>query len=131
MSCVRVSLLAVLVHVALVAASVIHVTRVANVTPLDQLPSPDMLAFSATALPPILAASLGSLLARGATARRMLAGGLALGAVVFAVSFAGVLASDEPLAPLWLILVSVWLAAGYALLLVGIGLASRSGSRRA
>jgi hypothetical protein len=128
MSPPRVSRLAVLLHVALVAASVYYVTRVANFTPLAELPSPDMIAFSATAAPPLLAAWIGSMVARGAAAR-LLACGLALGAGVFAAAFAGVLASDEPLAPLLLILVSVWLAAGYALLLAAVWLVSRSRAR--
>jgi hypothetical protein len=129
MSPPRVSRLAVLLHVALVAASVYYVTRVANFTPLAELPSPDMIAFSATAAPPLLAAWIGSMVARGEAARRLLACGLALGAAVFAAAFAGVLASDEPLAPLLLILVSVWLAAGYALLLAAVWLVSRSRAR--
>lgn len=123
--------ISVSVHVALVAASVYSVTRIFNFTPLSQLPNTDTLAFSATAIPPLLAFWAGGRLLRGERASRVLAYGLALGAVVYAASLVGVMnsAEHEPLAPLWLIIVSLWLAAAYVVLLVAVWLMSRTSLR--
>lgn len=120
--------ISVSVHVALVAASVYSVTRIFNFTPLSQLPNTDTLAFSPSRL---LAFWAGGRLLRGERASRVLAYGLALGAVVYAASLVGVMnsAEHEPLAPLWLIIVSLWLAAAYVVLLVAVWLMSRTSVR--
>ena len=122
---------AVFVHVVLVLAAVHYVTRVANFTPLSRLPNSDTFAFAATAIPPLLAGWIGARLARSEGAARLLAWGLGLGAAIYAASFVGVLFADvhEPLAPLWLIIVSLWLAAGYAVLLVAVWLVGRRAGR--
>ncbi|WP_072390124.1 hypothetical protein [Hyphomicrobium sp. CS1GBMeth3] len=123
----RIVTIGILVHVGLVGAAVYYVTRVANFTALSELPNTDFFAFSATAIPPILAALIGKVLARGARATRLLAYGLAVGAAIYAVSFAGVILArdDEPLAPLLLIVTSLWLAAGYTVLLLIVWLVGR------
>jgi hypothetical protein len=123
----RLAKLAAAVHTALVAAGVYYVVRVANFTPLSALPNTDMTAFSAAAIPPLLAVAIGSWLAKSERAMRILGLGLALGAAVYAASLAGVMTAggNEPLAPLWLILVSLWLAAGYAILLLVVWLVGR------
>jgi hypothetical protein len=119
--------IAVFVHVVLVLAAVHYVTRIANFTPLSELPNKDTLVFAATGVPPLLAGWIGARLARNERAARLLSFGLWLGAAIYAVSFASVVfASDnEPLAPLWLILVSVWLAVGYGALLLAVWLVGR------
>lgn len=119
-----------LIHAGLVAVSVYFVTRVFNFTPLSALPNADFLAFSATAIPPLLAAGIGSWLVRGEKAARVLGYGLAGGAAIYAASLVGVMLADEsePLAPLWLIVVSIWLAAGYAALLIAVWLVGRRAS---
>lgn len=127
----QVAKIAVLVHVMLVAAAVYYVTRIFNFTPLSRLPNTDTFAFSAAALPPLLAFWIGGRILHGARASRVLACGLVLGAALYAASFVGVLLSGahEPLAPLWLIIVSLWLAAAYVVLLVAVWLTSRASVR--
>lgn len=118
---------AVLAHVGTVAAAVYYVTRVHNFTPLSELPSKDMAVFAAAAAPPLVAWAIGRSLARGARAARVLAYGLAAGATVYVLSFLVVLTAGEaePLAPLWLIVVSLWLVPVYAILLLLVWLAGR------
>lgn len=125
--------MAVFVHVVLVLIAVHYVTRIANFTPLAELPNRDTLAFAATALPPLLALWIGMFLAPGERSLRLLVVGLWLGAGIYAASLAGVMAAgdNEPLAPLWLILVSLWLAAGYAALLIAVWLVGRREAKRA
>lgn len=122
---VRAAKIAASAHVALALTAVYYVTRVFNFTPLSQLPNTDMFAFSATAVPPLLAAWIGARLARNDAAGRLLAAGLCAALAVYALTFVAMLASDEPLAPLGLIVVSLWLAAGYAVLLLAVWLVGR------
>ena len=114
----QVAKIAVLVHVMLVAAAVYYVTWVFNFTPLSRLPNTDTFAFSVAALPPLLAFWIGGRILHGARASRVLACGLVLGAALYAA-----------LAPLWLIIVSLWLAAAYVVLLVAVWLTSRASVR--
>lgn len=130
MSPFQITKMAAGVHVALVAAGVYYAVRVHNFTPLSELPNTDMTVFSALAIPPALTAWIGSWLARGEKAGWLLAIGQCVGLLVFAVAFALVLASDEPLAPLLLVLTSLWLAVGFAVLLLFVWLAGRSASTR-
>ncbi|WBT40028.1 hypothetical protein [Hyphomicrobium sp. DMF-1] len=118
-------------HVALALAGLYYALRIHNFTPVSDLPNTDFLVFSALAAPPAVAAWLGLRLARGAVAERLLAFGQALAATIFAVAFALVLGSDEPLAPLLLVLATLWLAGGFALLLIAVWLAGRYGSKSA
>lgn len=126
MPSIRLAKIAALVNVALVFVAVYYVVRVFNFTPLSELPSKDMLVFSAMAVPPALAAWIGAWLARGETAERLLALGLTAALAVFAVALIAVLASDEPLAPLFLILTSLWTALGLIVLLAAVWLLGRS-----
>jgi hypothetical protein len=114
------------VHVALVAVVVYYVTQIWNYTPPELMPSTDAIAFSATALPPLLAAWIGTWLARGDKARWLLAIGLILALVVYAFAFLMVLSSGEPLAPLFLIITSLWEAGGLAVVLLVVWLMGRS-----
>lgn len=118
--------IAAALHVALALAGLYYALRIHNFTPLSDLPNTDFLVFSALAVPPALVAWLGLRLARGAKAERLLAFGQVAGGVVFAAALALVLGSDEPLAPLLLVLATLWLAVGFMLLLIAVLLAGRS-----
>jgi hypothetical protein len=125
MSPIQITKIAASVHVSLVAAAVYYVVRIHNYTPLSELPSTDMNVFSAMAIPPVLSAWIGSWLARGEKSGRLLAIGQTVALAVFAVAFVMVLASDEPLAPLFLVLASLWMAVGFAVLLLAVWLVGR------
>jgi hypothetical protein len=118
------------VHVALVAAALYYAVQIHNYTPLSELPNTDFKVFSGMAIPPMLSAWIGSWLARGEKAGWLLAIGQVLALIVFAVAFLMVLNSDEPLAPLLLVLASLWLAAGLAVLLLAVWLVARSDGPR-
>jgi hypothetical protein len=128
MSPIQITKIAAGVHVALVAAAVYYAVRIHNYTPLSELPNTDMKVFSAMVIPPLLAAWIGSWLARSEKSGRVLAIGQSIALAVFAVAFVMVLASDEPLAPLLLVLASLWLAAGFGVLLLAVWLVARSES---
>lgn len=125
MRAVQIAKVAALVNVAFVLATLYYVTRVFNFTPLSQLPNTDTFAFSATAVPPVLAAWIGARLARSDAAGRLLAGGLIAALAVYVVAFVAMFLSDEPLAPLGLIVVPFWTAVGLAMLLVAVWLVGR------
>jgi phosphotransferase system glucose/maltose/N-acetylglucosamine-specific IIC component len=115
------------VHVALVAVVVYYVTQIWNYTPLERMPSTDSIVFSATALPPLLAVWIGGRLARGDKGRWFLLIGLILALLVYAFAFLLVLdAAEEPLAPLLLIVASLWVAGGLAVVLLVVWLMGRS-----
>jgi hypothetical protein len=122
----RIAKVMALLNTALVAAAVYYVTRVANYTPLSELPNTDMFAFSAPAIPPLLAAWAGAWVAGDGASGRILAIGLTLAVAAYAGAFALVLTSDEPLAPLLLILTSLWVAIGLVVMLIVVWLVGRS-----
>ena len=74
---------------------------------------------------PLLSAWLGARLARTPGSKMVLAGAIALAAVIFAFAFVAVLSSNEPLAPLLLVLTALWQAAGMAVLLLIVWLLGR------
>lgn len=124
---IRVARVVAAVHVALVAVVVYYVTQIWNYTPLERMPSTDAVAFSATALPPLLAVWIGGWLARGDKARWFLVIGLILALLVYAFAFLLVLdAAEESLAPLLLIVTSLWQAGGLAVVLLVVWLMGRS-----
>lgn len=122
---VQIAKIAALVNVAFTLATVYYVMRVFNFTPLSQLPSSDTLAFAATAVPPVLAAWLGAHFARNDAAGRLLAAGLIAALAIYVTTFVAVLLSAEPLAPLALIIVSLWTALALAVLLLGVWFVGR------
>ncbi|WP_295558657.1 hypothetical protein [uncultured Hyphomicrobium sp.] len=128
MRSLQIAKIAAWVHAALVALAVYFVTRVWNITPLEKLPSTDSLVFSASALPPLLALAIGTWLTRGEKSGRLLAGGLIAALVAYAASFVMVLGAsqDEPLAPLFLIIASLWIAPGLLVVLVGVWFVGRA-----
>lgn len=104
-------------HVGLVAGSVYIVVRVYNFTPIERLPTTDVFAFSATAIPPLVSILIGSRLARSERQGWILAAAHSAALAAFGLSLIGVHASEEPLAPLWLLLVSLWMAVGFVIVL--------------
>jgi len=75
---------------------------------------------------PIASAWIGLKLAPSPLSQGLLATGLGIGLVIFAATFAAVITSTEPLAPLLFILVALWQAAGMAVLLLAVWIAGRS-----
>jgi hypothetical protein len=112
-------------HVGLVAAAAFYTLRIHNYTPISELSLRDVLVMSGMALSPVLCAWLGLWLARGETARWLLAVGQAVALLLFAVALVMVLTSVEPLAPLLLFLASLWIAGGFAVLLLAVWLVAR------
>lgn len=127
MRAVRIAKLAALVNVAFALAAVYYVVRVFNFTPLSKLPNADTFAFAATAVPPLLAAWLGAHFARNGAAAVLLALGLLAALAAYVMMFVAVLQSGEPLAPLALVMVSLWTALGLAVLLLAVWLVGRRG----
>jgi hypothetical protein len=77
------------------------------------------------ALLPVLSAWIGLWLARGDAAGRLLAAGQTAALLAFAGTFVMVLNSVEPMAPLLLFLVSLWLVGGLLVLLLAVWLVAR------
>ena len=113
-------------HVALVAAAVYYTMRINNHASLSELSNKETTVMAGMALLPIASAWIGIWLARGATAQRLMAIGQTVAMLLFAATFVLVLDSVEPMAPLLLLLVSLWLAAGLAVLLIVVWLVGRS-----
>jgi hypothetical protein len=112
-------------HVTLVMAAVFYALRINNQPALSDISIRDLLVMSSMALLPVLSASIGLWLARGDAAHWVLAAGQTVALFAFAATFGVVLESVEPMAPLLLLLVSMWLAAGLALLLLVVWIVSR------
>lgn len=112
-------------HVALVMAAVYYALRINNHAALSDISIRDFSVMSSMALLPVLSASIGLWLARGDAAHWVLATGQTVALLAFAVTFGVVLNSVEPMAPLLLLLVSLWLAVGLALLLLIVWIVSR------
>jgi hypothetical protein len=118
----RIAKFAAWTHAALAMVAVYCVTQIWNYTPIEQMPSPDSLAFGATALPPLLALWAGRRIIRGARAAQLLAGGLVIALALYATAFLMVLsaADSEPMAPILLIVASLWIAGGLFALLIAV-----------
>jgi hypothetical protein len=117
---VQIAKIAALVNVAFALAAVYYVMRVFNFTPLSQLANSDTFMFAATAVPPLVAAWLGAHFARSDAAGKILAAGLIAALATYVITFVAVLQSAEPLAPLALIVVSLWTALALVVLLLGV-----------
>jgi hypothetical protein len=122
---VQIAKIAALVNTAFALAAVYYVMRVFNFTPLSQLANSDTFMFAATAIPPVLAAWLGAYYARSDAAARLLAAGLIVALAIYGITFVVVLQSAEPLAPLALIIVSLWTALALVVLLLGVWFVGR------
>lgn len=112
-------------HVGLVAAAIYYALRVNNHAELSAVSAKEAAVMSAIVLLPVLSAWIGLRLAHTQSARWLMAIGQSLALVLFAATFVMVLNSVEPMAPLLFVLVSMWIAAGLAVLLLVVWLAGR------
>ncbi|WP_020086727.1 hypothetical protein [Hyphomicrobium zavarzinii] len=114
-------------HVLLVGAAVYYTTRVNNDVALSEISARELAVMCGMALLPVMSAWMGLRLARSGVALWLLAIGQTVALVLFAATFVSVLRSAEGMAPLLFLLVSMWLAAGLAVLLIVVWLAGRRG----
>jgi hypothetical protein len=112
-------------HAALAAAAIYYALRVNNHADLSAISAKEASVMIGIVLLPILSAWIGLRLARTDAARWLLATGQTLALVLFAATFGLVVTSAEPMAPLLFVLVSMWIAAGLAILLPVVWLISR------
>lgn len=122
MEAARVTTIAAGLHVGLVGAAVYYTTRINNDVGLTEIPAKELVAMGGIALLPVLSAWIGLRLARAGAARCLMAIGQTTALLLFAATFVFVLRSAEPMAPLMFLLVSLWLAAGLAILLFAVWL---------
>ncbi len=122
---VRITKIASVLHVALALAAIYYALRVNNHAELSEIAGKEAAVMFGIVLLPILSAWLGLRLARTDRARWLMASGQTLALLLFAATFGMVLNSVEPMAPLLFVLVSMWIAAGLAVLLVFVWLAGR------
>lgn len=114
-------------HVLLVGAAVYYTKRVNNDVALSEISARELAVMCGMALLPVMSAWMGLRLARSGVALWLLAIGQTVALVLFAATFVSVLRSAEGMAPLLFLLVSMWLAAGLAVLLIVVWLAGRRG----
>ncbi len=112
-------------HVGLVGAAVYYTMRFNNNVGLSEISAKELAAMVGIALLPVLSAGIGLRLARTDAARWLLMIGQITALVLFAATFVAVLRSPEPMAPFLFLLVSLWLAAGLSILLLGVWLVGR------
>lgn len=122
---IRITKVAAGLHVGLVVAAAYYTMRINNHASLADVSLREASVMAAMVLLPIVFAWGGLRLARGRAARWMVAAGQSVALLAFAGTFVAVLRSVEPMAPLLLFLVSLWLAAGLAVVLVAVWLAGR------
>lgn len=123
----RIATTAAGLHVLLVGAAVYYTTRVNNDVALSEISARELAVMCGMALLPVMSAWIGLRLARSGVALWLLAIGQTVALVLFAATFVSVLRSAEGMAPLLFLLVSMWLAAGLAVLLIVVWLAGRRG----
>jgi len=123
----RIATTAAGLHVLLVGAAVYYTTRVNNDVALSEISARELAVMCGMALLPVMSAWMGLRLARSGVALWLLAIGQTVALVLFAATFVSVLRSAEGMAPLLFLLVSMWLAAGLAVLLIVLWLAGRRG----
>ena len=123
----RIATTAAGLHVLLVGAAVYYTTRVNNDVALSEISARELAVMCGMALLPVMSAWIGLRLARSGVALWLLAIGQTVALVLFAATFVSVLRSAEGMATLLFLLVSMWLAAGLAVLLIVVWLAGRRG----
>lgn len=116
-------------HVGLVAAAAYWTMRINNSVSLGDISTKEIAAIAGIAALPVLSAGIGLRLARGSAAKWLLAVGQTLALIAFAATFVTVLESTEAMAPLLFVLVSIWMAAALAVLLIVVWLVGRSARR--
>lgn len=125
MDAARVTIIAAGLHVGLVGAAAYYTTRINNVVGLSEISAKEFAVMGGIALLPVLSAWIGLRLARTDAARWLMAIGQTAALLLFAATFVFVLRSGEPMAPLLFLLVSLWLAAGFAIVLLAVWLVGR------
>lgn len=123
----RIATTAAGLHVLLVGATAYYTTRVNNHVALSEISARELAVMCGMALLPVMSAWMGLRLARSGVALWLLAIGQTVALVLFAATFVQVLRSAEGMAPILFLLVSMWLAAGLAVLLIVVWLAGRWG----
>ncbi|MDQ8700126.1 hypothetical protein [Hyphomicrobium sp. LHD-15] len=123
----RITKIAAALHVGLVGAAAYYTTRVNNHATLSEISAKELTAICGMALLPVLSAWIGLQLARSSASRWLLAIGQVAALSLFAATFVLVLRSVEPMAPLLLFLVSLWLAVGLLVLLFVVWIVGRQG----
>lgn len=124
---VRITTIAAGLHAALAIAAIYYTVRINNHAELSAIPPRDALVMGGIVLLPLAYAWIGLRLGRTNMARWLLATGQAVALILFAVTFVMVVRSVEPMAPLLFLLLSLWLAGGFALLLFVVWLVGRLG----
>lgn len=125
MNFTRITKTAAGLHLGLVMAAAYYTLRINNHVELAETSFRDVAVMAGMALLPVLSAWIGLRLARGNTAEWLLAIGQTIALLAFAGTFGVVVRSVEPMAPLLLFLVSIWLAAGLAVLLLAVWIVGR------
>ncbi|MBX9862649.1 MAG: hypothetical protein K2Y42_07835 [Hyphomicrobium sp.] len=121
----RITKLASAVHAALAAAAVYYALRINNHADLTAISAKEAYVMLGIVLLPVASAWTGLRLARTNAAHWLMATGQTLALILFAATFGLVVTSVEPMAPLLFILVSMWIAAGLAVLMPLVWLTSR------
>jgi len=124
---VRITTIAAGLHAALAIAAIYYTVQINNHAQLSEIPARDALVMAGIVLLPLAYAWIGLRLGRTNAARWLLATGQALALALFAATFVMVVRSVEPMAPLLFLLISLWIAAGFLLLLPVVWLVGRRG----
>jgi hypothetical protein len=122
---VRITTIAAGLHVGLAIAATYYTLRVNNHSQLSEISIKEILVMAGIVLLPLVYAWIGLRLGRTNTARWLLATGQVAALVAFAATFVMVVRSVEPMAPLLFLLISLWLAGGFSLLLCVVWLVGR------
>lgn len=122
---VRITTIAAGLHVGLAIAATYYTLRVNNHSQLSEISIKEILVMAGIVLLPLVYAWIGLRLGRTNTARWLLAIGQVAALVAFAATFVMVVRSVEPMAPLLFLLISLWLAGGFSLLLCVVWLVGR------
>lgn len=119
--------LAAALHFGLALLGILYTVRWNNHADLSAISAKEFAAMAGIALLPVVSAWTGQKLATTETSRWLLAVGQLLALLAFAATFVAVIRSEEPMAPLLFLLISLWIAAGLAVLLVAVWLFARRG----
>lgn len=114
----QISSISAAVHFVLALAAVYYTVRINNDSDLSQAAAKELVVMAGIVLLPLLYLWFGSKVAGSDASRRVLAMGQTAALVLFAATFVMVARSVEPMAPLLFVLVSIWIALGFAVLLL-------------
>lgn len=119
--------LAAALHFGLALLSILYTVRWNNHADLSAISAKEFAAIAGIALLPVVSAWAGLKLATNETSGRLLAFGHLLALLAFVATFVAVGRSNEPMAPLLFLLISLWIAAGLAVVLAAVWLLARRG----